>query len=47
MALQSGDSSVHPFKSITDIWLSKINLAINEKNERFQKWADESMRFFA
>ena len=46
MALQSGDSSVHPFKSITDIWLSKINLAINEKNERFQKWADESMRFF-
>lgn len=46
MALQSADNTNHPFKAIIDIWMSKITLAINEKHERFQKWADESMRFF-
>ena len=46
MALQAADNVSHPFKAILDIWMSKITLATNEKNERFQKWADESMRFF-
>lgn len=46
MALQSSDSTTHPFKSIIDIWMSKINLATSKKAECFQKWADESMRFF-
>jgi hypothetical protein len=46
MAMQSADSTLHPLKTIVDTWLAKIDLAYKQKNDRFQKWADESMKFF-
>lgn len=43
----TNESGPHPMRSIVSKWLAKVKVGKQVKNDRFQKFADESMRFYS